>query len=187
MNYEKDRLINQINAERESLKLKKSTEEEVVKTKVANHKAELERKHREFVYSVKLKEKLGEITSQQSSDLISESDELTNKAMSQADKEAEKSVEQIREKYKPLFALFESLAGSRLDALFSMPTKDGGKKDDKKFDFEDGLKKYMELQSSMTSFLSGEYDRQLTIEQNKTNALNNELNQRLLNENLSKD
>ena len=186
-NYEKDRLINQINAERASLKLKKSTEEEVVKTKVANHKAELERKHREFVYSVKLKEKLGEITSQQSSDLISESDELTNKAMSQADKEAEKSVEQIREKYKPLFALFESLAGSRLDALFSMPTKDGGKKDDKKFDFEDGLKKYMELQSSMTSFLNSEYDRQLTIEQNKTNALNNELNQRLLNEDLSKD
>ena len=45
----------------------------------------------------------------------------------------------------------------------------------------------MELQSSMTNFLNGEYDRQLTIEQNKTNALNNELNQRLLNENLSKD
>ena len=45
----------------------------------------------------------------------------------------------------------------------------------------------MQLQSSMTSFLGGEYDRQLTIEQNKTNALNNELNERLLNENLSKD
>ena len=56
-----------------------------------------------------------------------------------------------------------------------------------KFSLEDGLKKYMELQSSMTGFLNGEYDRQLTIEQNKTNALNNELNQRLLNENLSKD
>ena len=55
------------------------------------------------------------------------------------------------------------------------------------FTLEDGLRKYMELQSSMTSFLNGEYDRQLTIEQNKTNALNNELNQRLLNENLSKD
>jgi len=55
------------------------------------------------------------------------------------------------------------------------------------FTLEDGLRKYMELQSSMTSFLSGEYDRQLTIEQNKTNALNNELNERLLNENLSKD
>jgi len=183
-NYEKDRLINQINAERESLKLKKSTEEEVVKTKVANHKAELERKHREFVYSVKLKEKLGEITSQQSSDLISESDELTNKAMSQADKEAEKSVEQIREKYKPLFALFESLAGSRLDALFSMPTKDGGKKDEDS-DLEFGIKQYMILQSSLTDFLNGEYNRQLTIEQNKTNAMNNQLRERLNNENLS--
>ena len=55
------------------------------------------------------------------------------------------------------------------------------------FTLEDGLNQYMKLQSSMTSFLGGEYDRQLTIEQNKTNALNNELNQRLLNENLSKD
>jgi len=55
------------------------------------------------------------------------------------------------------------------------------------FTLQDGLKKYMELQSSMTDFLSSEYDRQLTIEQNKTNALNNELNQRLLNEDLSKD
>ena len=32
-----------------------------------------------------------------------------------------------------------------------------------------------------------EFDRQLTIEQNKTTALNNELNKRLLNENLSKE
>ncbi len=183
-NYEKDKLINQIKAERKSLKLKKSTEEEVVKTKVANHKAELERKHREFVYSVKLKEKLGEITSKQSSDLISQSDELTNKAMSQADKEAEISVEQIREKYKPLFALFESLAGSRLDALFSMPTKDGGKKDEDS-DLEFGIKQYMILQSGLTDFLNGEYDRQLTIEQNKTNAMNNQLRERLNNENLS--
>jgi len=65
---------------------------------------------------------------------------------------------------------------------------DGGDSDDvEKYSLEEGLKQYMKLQSSMTSFLSGEYDRQLTIEQNKTNALNNELNQRLLNENLSKD
>lgn len=50
-----------------------------------------------------------------------------------------------------------------------------------------GLEAYIEVQSAMTSFMSGEFDRQLTIEQNKTNALNNELNQRLLNEDLSKD
>jgi chromosome segregation ATPase len=65
------------------------------------------------------------------------------------------------------------------------PTKSGGSKEP--FTLEEGLNAYMELQSSMTGFLNGEYDRQLTIEQNKTNALNNELNQRLLNENLSKD
>ena len=59
--------------------------------------------------------------------------------------------------------------------------------EEEEYTLEDGLNQYMELQSSMTSFLGGEYDRQLTIEQNKTNALNNELNQRLLNENLSKD
>ena len=68
-----------------------------------------------------LKEKLGEITSKQSSDLISQSDELTNKAMSQADKEAEISVEQIREKYKPLFALFDpSCAGHIILCLYSL-------------------------------------------------------------------
>jgi len=50
-----------------------------------------------------------------------------------------------------------------------------------------GLEAYVDVQSSLTSFMNGEFDRQLTIEQNKTNALNNELNQRLLNENLSKD
>jgi len=50
-----------------------------------------------------------------------------------------------------------------------------------------GLEAYIEVQSAMTNFMSGEFDRQLTIEQNKTNALNNELNQRLLNEDLSKD
>ena len=63
----------------------------------------------------------------------------------------------------------------------------GDSDDEEKFSLEEGLQQYMKVQSAMTDFLSGEYDRQLTIEQNKTNALNNELNQRLLNENLSKD
>jgi len=64
----------------------------------------------------------------------------------------------------------------------------GGDSDgEEKFSLEEGLQQYMKVQSAMTNFMSGEFDRQLTIEQNKTNALNNELNQRLLNENLSKD
>ena len=40
---------------------------------------------------------------------------------------------------------------------------------------------------AVTGFLNGEFQRELDMEQNKTNALNNELNKRLLNENLSKD
>ena len=41
--------------------------------------------------------------------------------------------------------------------------------------------------SSMTDFVNGEFEREMTIEQNKTNALNTELNNRLNNENLSKE
>jgi hypothetical protein len=41
--------------------------------------------------------------------------------------------------------------------------------------------------NQVASFLDDDFQRQLDIEQNKTNALNNELRQRLLNENLSAD
>lgn len=44
---------------------------------------------------------------------------------------------------------------------------------------------YKILMSGLTEFLDGEFERQLTTEQNKTNALNEELNDRLINENLS--
>ena len=47
--------------------------------------------------------------------------------------------------------------------------------------------KAKEILSSVASFIDGEFDRELATEKNKTNAINNELNQRLLNENLSKD
>ena len=41
--------------------------------------------------------------------------------------------------------------------------------------------------SGLTDFIDGEFERELTIEKNKTNAINAELNNRLNNENLSKD
>ena len=49
------------------------------------------------------------------------------------------------------------------------------------------IEKYKQLAGGLVDFLQAESDRELTIEQNKTNALNTELNNRLLNENLSKD
>jgi len=44
---------------------------------------------------------------------------------------------------------------------------------------------YKVLMSGINELISGEFERQLTIEQNKTNALNKELNNRLINEKLS--
>ena len=49
------------------------------------------------------------------------------------------------------------------------------------------LDNYKKITVGLSKFLDGEFKRQLTIEQNKTNGLNKELNDRLLNENLSKD
>ena len=49
------------------------------------------------------------------------------------------------------------------------------------------IEKYKQLAGGLVDFLQAESDRELTIEQNKTNALNTELNNRLLNENLSKE
>ncbi len=44
-----------------------------------------------------------------------------------------------------------------------------------------------EALGSMTDFMNAQFQREMVIESNKTNALNEQLNQRLLNENLSKD
>jgi hypothetical protein len=49
------------------------------------------------------------------------------------------------------------------------------------------IESYQTIMTGLTSFVDGEFERQLTIEQNKTNALNEELNNRLLNESLSAD
>ena len=49
------------------------------------------------------------------------------------------------------------------------------------------IENYKILMSGITDLVDGEFERQLTIEQNKTNALNEELNNRLLNESLSEE
>ena len=57
---------------------------------------------------------------------------------------------------------------------------------DNSYSFAEAAEQYKILSAGITSFLDGEYQRQLTIEQNKTNGMNNELRERLNNENLSK-
>ena len=59
--------------------------------------------------------------------------------------------------------------------------------DSKLDDFKNFADKSSEILSAITDFTNAEFERELTIEQNKTNALNTELNNRLNNENLSKE
>jgi hypothetical protein len=58
---------------------------------------------------------------------------------------------------------------------------------DKLLGAEGFVSKSQEVLGSMTDFMNAQFKRELTVEQNKTNALNVELNNRLNNENLSKD
>ena len=48
------------------------------------------------------------------------------------------------------------------------------------------LEALMESSQAITGFMDAEFQREMTIEQNKTNAINNELRERLNNENISK-
>ena len=181
--YQKDRLLNQIKAEKLALELKKKTEIENVKLKTSNHKADLKRIYDKYIFELSLNKKLSDEEKKKLKD------EATGKfgiANIQATGEENISIQEITDKYTPLFSLFQKLSDARLSALFSTPSKKG-KKDDKasEYDLEAGLNSYMELQQGLTNFMDGEFSRQITLEQNKTNAINNELRERLNNENLS--
>jgi DNA repair exonuclease SbcCD ATPase subunit len=118
------------------------------------------------------------------------SQEQANQELSDFDINTTKKLDTMDENFPTLLIRWQDYYTKKAEAAkiseigTMKPLKDEIKAE---FTLQDGLQEYMKLQSSMTSFLSAEYDRQLTIEQNKTNALNNELNQRLLNEDLSKD
>jgi hypothetical protein len=153
--------------------------------KTASHKADLKRIYDKYILELELNKKLSD---EEKKALRKEATGKLGVATIQASVEEDVSIKEIEDKYTPLFSLFQKLSDARLSALFSMPSKDGKKKDESaKSDLVTGLENYMELQRGLTDFMNGEFSRQSTIEQNKTNALNNELNKRLLNENLSKE
>lgn len=54
-------------------------------------------------------------------------------------------------------------------------------------EYQEYSQKFKEVLSGISDFVNGEFERELTIEQNRTTALNQELNNRLLNEKLSAD
>jgi hypothetical protein len=171
----------ELNNEEKRLILAQSNERQVAKDKHDNHVDELKRIFEEYKLKVELNDKL---TTQQKQSAISDAKSKTDESIAQAGSELIKTNKEIDDSYNPLFKMFEELAKKRRDAL-------GIVSEDKKTEEFDALSSYIEsyktLMGGVTEFINGEYERQLTIEQNKTNALNAELNNRLLNENLSKD
>lgn len=102
-----------------------------------------------------------------------------------AEQNKDVGVESIIAEYEKLRKKYEELYGIRLKALGMSDDED---EKTKEFDaLSSYIESYKVLMGGLTDFINGEFERQLTIEQNKTNALNAELNNRLLNENLSKD
>ena len=192
-NYSKDRLLNQVKSEKLMLELRKKTEEENVKLKTSNHVADLKRIYEKYMFELELNKK---ITDKEKDRLKKEAGGKLVGALSQAGGEQDKSLKEISDKYGVLFSLFGKLKAARLDALFSGFKKDDDDEDSPTFlglsektlnDMELYIERYKVLMEGVTSFLNGEFDRQITIEENKTNSLNEELNNRLINENLSKD
>ena len=90
----------------------------------------------------------------------------------------------IQEEYAKLFPFWVQLAEARRAAL-GTGSGEGQEEETEKLTFY--LEQYKKLAGGLGDFLQAESDRELTIEQNKTNVLNTELNNRLLNENLSKE
>ena len=106
---------------------------------------------------------------------------LAGKRTEQAKTEATKTVDEIIVEYDKLWEAYAYGAVLRKDAIGS------GDKTKEIEGLTFYLEQYKKLASGLGDFLQAESDRELSIEQNKTNVLNTELNNRLLNENLSKE
>lgn len=187
--YSVKRLLIQIDNERKTLELKKKTELEIAKAKTESHKDDLKKAHELYKYKIENDPDLKD-RPELKNKLLKKAKETYDVAKKQANTELTDTLGGIEDRYKPLFTLFSKLSIERVKALFGDP-KNKDKDDDKiKTDLARWTK-YAEtakaIISTITDFVDGEFNRQLTIEQNKTNALNNELNKRLLDENLSKD
>jgi len=183
--YQLKRLQNQLDAEKKMLELKLSTERDVVKTKTKNHIDELKRKHTEFLIELDYKEKLGKISKEDADKLRGQAASRLYGAITQAEEESQISLAQTTDKYTKLLGLLEKLGIARKDALTSGFGEEEPKVDPRIAKMEAFVSKYMEISGVLTDFMNGEFEREMTIEQNKTNALNNQLRERLNNENLS--
>jgi len=186
--YQLKRLQNQLDSEKKILELKLATEKTVVNTKRDNHIDDLKRATDLYLLKLEHEEKLGNITSKQREQMAGIAESQLQIATNQANTEADGAITEIKDKYKTLFGFFEQLGVVRKDALISgFEEGDDGKTDLQKKVEEQMFyaEQFMMVQQGLTDFMDGEFNRQITTERNKTNAINNELRERLNNENLS--
>lgn len=186
--YEKDALKIQLDNELKVLQLKETTEKQVLETKYKNFQSEAQLRFLAFKDSLEKKRQLGEITESQEKTLLDSARKSTSELISSSFEERNKELGNkgtFDTKWKEIYAAFEELRKLREKAL-SIAPKEG--------EIETDLEKWARyaenakaIISSVSDFVDSEFDRQMTVEQNKTNDLNNELNKRLLNENLSKE
>ena len=126
---------------------------------------------------VRLENYIEDINRQVKSEKIDEFD--AKESIDRAKITSEKEVQAIEEAYEPLFGFLEKIFLARKKAI--------GGDEQGLIDIETSIGYFKNLYSGLNDFLAAEAEREMTMERNKTNSLNTELNNRLLNENLSKD
>ena len=167
-----------IKFEYEDLERRKKSEEIVVKEKYNTFKVEAELRLESYIDSINKNKKLSEA---QRDSAIASATSDTKALLSGANVELQSSLSEIESKYEPMFALLDSLHKARLDA-FGVTNQETELQKITKF-----VNAYQSIMGGILPFIQGEFERQKVVEQNKTNALNEELNNRLLNEELSKN
>lgn len=140
-----------------------------------------------IAYEKSLRDEKGAL-SRASKEALSLATTETESLKKESKKELASTVSGIQEEYAKLFPFWVQFAEARRVALGVGGTEDGEDPIEKELEgVAFYVEQYTKLMSGIGDFLQAESDRELAIEQNKTNELNTELNNRLLNENLSKN
>ena len=187
--YQEKFLRLQLDNELAVLKLKKDTEKQVLEAKYKTFQKDAELRFLAYKDSIEKNDKLSRA---QKDSLIDSARTDTSKLLSDSFEERNKELGEggtFETKYESIFKMFNKLKKVRLDA-FGIGSGDKEKGADEKSEL-DKIKEFVDtyktIMSGLSEFIDNQFERELTIEQNKTNVLNKELNDRLLNENLSKD
>ena len=182
--YAEKRLELELKYELKAIEAKENAEKESVRKKATRRIKELEDDLSKYKKNLKDKGIADTAAGKQS---IAKATKEVEEKVALTTTEAERTVQQITEKYASLFPFWTQMADARRAALGVGSSEEGADENPELDKISEFISNYKTLMSGLTDFIDGEFERELTIEQNKTNVLNKQLNDRLLNENLSKD